>query len=191
MRSPWPQPLLVTSNPASTQILQTNVWFTLQQQPMAHPTSSKHCLEGKRPSWCFRTVTSALALANWLQKDEYTLKEPDKTLQTLHSCYVTFPLPLSHAVISGQHYLRKSRALQKHTQSLLSSPPTKQTQAEIPKSPCPRQIHSIFFSEEVRKGEYKGLKERGSPVWVTSVIISSNYWWDTIFHLTAYWLDKK
>lgn len=109
-------------------------------------------------------MTSAL-----LQNDAQILKEP---VETLHSCSVTFPLPFSHAVISGQHYLRKSRALQKHTQSLLSSPPAKQTQAEIPKSPCPRQTHSIFFSEEVRESE--SLKEaRGSPVWVTSVINSS------------------
>lgn len=44
---PEAQPLLVTSTPASTQILQTNVQFTLQQQPTARPTSSKDTLEGK------------------------------------------------------------------------------------------------------------------------------------------------
>lgn len=179
---PEAQPLLVTSTPASTQILQTNVQFTLQQQPTARPTSSKDTLEGK------------LTIAGLIFSDcdiSYSISKPaaKRGIYTQRTRRDTADAAL---LLSHSHSLSPMRSYQgsitsekveqyKNTQSLCWAPRLlnkhrqRSPRVHVPDRLTPSLSVRKWGSEKVRKGECKGLKVRGSPVWVTSALNSSNY----------------
>ncbi len=134
-----------------------------------------------------------------LQNDAQILKEP---VETLHSCLVTFPLPTPMRSYQGSITSGKSSTTKTYTVSA-ELPACKQIQQEIPKSPRPRQTHSIFFSEEVRERrelEFKGGKGkpcvsnfRNQFFKISAVCWRQTFgtWFPLMRHcLTADWLDK-